>query len=370
MRRALGFAIALATGCGIVSPAFAITDEVGNTYMRPPVGKALTFSVSSTGWLWNASVYVKKSRTDTGGWVFTADKGYAIVTVFLDNGGAKSATIIVSTTGTVTGAPSNGSHGNAIYSIVKSGRYVVAGLDAWTKIRVDATNGATVDVDAQYRQGEVTDLIQIQAIDDVSGLPVNLSSIFLGGKNRLATAALQRVDLAGDGLGIGTVGGTLVADSSAGASGIGLTGTFNAAFSYILNQLFVRTPSGVALSTSPTGEQSVSVAMTNTVTGTVIDAHAISRWTWTASTTGATGATIFFDGSNDTTQPNQWEAGANCGWSLLLITVVGPSYNTSAANGSVQAPGAIINGRWRWIRIRQETATNNTVTVKGNGSAN
>lgn len=126
----------------------------------------------------------------------------------------------------------------------------------------------------------------------------------------------------------------------------------------------------VPISGSLTGEQQQSVTMTDTKTGVLVfDAHGMRSWTFTCSTTGATGATVFVDVSDQIAVPGTYEAGSNCQWTQGVVILAGPNFTTSAANGSVGAPAARLNGPVRWIRIRQETATNNTVTVNINGTS-
>ena len=48
---------------------------------------------------------------------------------------------------------------------MQGGRYEVRGLSTWTKIRIDATNGATVTVGATYRQSPAPHGIQIAGMD-------------------------------------------------------------------------------------------------------------------------------------------------------------------------------------------------------------
>ena len=107
------------------------------------------------------ATYANVSRTHTGQWRPTLGYPTVILTVDIRVGGGKSASLYVSTSGTMTGQPSNGTHGatllqeSGLEAITSSGVYIVRGLSAWTKIRIEATNGATVSVGAVFTNADV-----------------------------------------------------------------------------------------------------------------------------------------------------------------------------------------------------------------------
>ena len=133
-----------------------------------PSPATIALSTSNTAQAYFPTLFASVSRTNTGAWQATLGLDVVIVDVRIDVGGGKSATLIVSTSGTTTGSPIGTvawPHGQALLTIVQSGRYEVRGLSTWTKIRIDATNGATVTVGATYRQSLAPHGIQIAGMD-------------------------------------------------------------------------------------------------------------------------------------------------------------------------------------------------------------
>ena len=107
------------------------------------------------------ATYASVSRTHTGAWRPTLGYPTLILHVDIREGGGKSASIYVSTSATLTGQPSNGTHGatllqeSGLAAITSSGVYIIRGCAAWTKIRIEATNGATVSVGAVFTNADV-----------------------------------------------------------------------------------------------------------------------------------------------------------------------------------------------------------------------
>ena len=187
--------------------------------------------------------------TVTGTWLNTSQYGTVVYEVqILPYQGSSSATLIVTTSMTTTGSPAGSYHGTALQSILLTGRYVFDTLGPWTKIRIDAENGATLSVQAMYRvrpsatvfdatvKGTVTVMptgagistsgYEITttgwAVDVFTALPANVThaliynrstsaSVFLGGSN--VTSTLYAIPL----VQVGNTDGptAFVADNSA-----------------------------------------------------------------------------------------------------------------------------------------------------------
>ena len=233
MKAALVALIALASSCGILRPAFAAPPVFPQIY---PAHLVLY-------------PYTKFTVTDTGRWVYTAPYQSAVFEVqILPYQGTSSATLIITTSATTTGEPTGSYHGTAVETILLSGRYVVNNLGPWTKIRINAENGATVSVQSVFRatpsatvmdanvKGTVTVMptgagistsgYEITttgwAVDVFTALPANVThalvynratsaSVFLGGAN--VTSTLYSIPL----VQVGNTDGptAFVADNSA-----------------------------------------------------------------------------------------------------------------------------------------------------------
>ena len=162
MRYAIAFLLALiasgasaanAVGGGQETTWYGTNGSLQSQSVATRAGVAM--STTNTGYIYLPQLYNAYTRTDTGTWYPTLGMSSLVLDVTITEGGSKSATIYLTVSNTITGRPTGSAHGTLIDTFVASGFRMYSGLSAHTKLRIAASNGATVSVGAIFMQASI-----------------------------------------------------------------------------------------------------------------------------------------------------------------------------------------------------------------------